>query len=370
MGQEEGGSPISKRYAVIIIVMVVSCIVLIGISYLMLDILSGMVVTPKTLVKEVAGEGALSVPLEGMVVLSMQVSEGGRFLAYMAKPEAGGNAVLRVVGLEGESREALFDLEIQGTRLAWLGSSTNLVYEDAGDIHLLGVVEGTSENLTASPAYDADPIPSPDGRYILWTISGRGSESERPGFWVMAADGSGKEFLADTQALPAWDPAGGKVVSRSDIISYSMDEDISCFLQMAIPGREGWEYYAECDSDVRYIWWPAQDNLLYVAPEAVKDQDTIKGVWVLVEEPGKLKRVASTDGLGGDTALYLFYPSLQGERLAYVGDEGMEYMDYEERAIYRYPGLGARPPLAWNEAAGEIYYSGQGGIYRVALGGE
>ena len=41
--------------------MVASCIVLVGISYFILDILSGIVIVPKTDVEEVFDEGVLSV---------------------------------------------------------------------------------------------------------------------------------------------------------------------------------------------------------------------------------------------------------------------------------------------------------------------
>ncbi len=91
MKRSEGSGPISKRYIVIIIVMVAACIVLVGISYLMLDVLSGMVITPKTPVEEVAREGELAVPLEGAEMLSMQVSVDGRFLAYIATRQSGGS---------------------------------------------------------------------------------------------------------------------------------------------------------------------------------------------------------------------------------------------------------------------------------------
>lgn len=347
--------------------MVASCAILVGISYFMLDILSGMVVTPKTQVKEVTAEGTLSVPLEDTEVRSMQVSGDGRLLAYIGgQPK--GSAVLRVVELGGGLRTA-FSGEVDGAKLAWLGDTPYLVYEDGGDIQLLDVAQGASENLTASPAYDGNPIPSPDGRYILWTISQQGA-SESPDFWVMDADGSGKTLLAEAQALAVWDPAGGKVISRHDTALSAADDDYRYFLQIAVPGREGWEYYVECDGEVRFIWWPAQDTVLYLAPIPIKGQDMVKGIWYRAEPPDVLKKVASTDGLGYDEAYYRFYPAREEERLAYVGEKGLEYMDYEERIIYRYPDLGAEAPLAWDEVANELYYTGPEGIYRVALGGE
>jgi hypothetical protein len=364
----ERRTPISKRYMVIIVVMVASCIVLVGISYLMLDILSGMVVTPKTRVKEMASEGVLFVPIEGGEILSMQVSGNGRLLAYIEMPVSGGSAVLRVAELDSDGR-TIFEQEIGGKRLAWLGDTSDLVFEDGGDIHLLEAEAGEQENLTASPAYDSDPIPSPDGRYILWTVSPPAAAGEPSDFWLMQADGADKAFLAEAQALAVWDSSGGRVMSRHKT-SISAGEGLyRYFLKTAVPGGQGWEHYADCDGEVSFIWWPSRDTVLYVGPLLVKEQDMVKGVWSRVEQPDRIKKVASTDGLGYSAAYYSFYPSRRDGRLVYVGEKGLEYLDYEERVIYRYPQLEARIPLAWNEVANEIYYVGPEGIYRVGAGG-
>ena len=361
----EGSRPISKRYVVVIIVMVVACIMLVGISYLMLDILSGMVVTPKTRVEETAAAGTLIVPLHDTVIRCMQVSVDGRYLAYIEETEAGGNSVLQVIELDGERRD-VFEKEIDGERLAWLGGSPGLVYEDDGDIHRLDAAVGTGENLTASPEYDNDPIPSPDGGYVLWTRAFGGSSD----FWVMGANGADKTIVADAQDLAVWDPVGLRVMSRSDTAAFSGEESDRDILQTAVPGQERWEVYAECEGEVEFIWWPARDTVLYVGPLAVKGGDVIKGVWSRVELPDRIKEVASTDGLGSDVSNYLFYPARDDELLAYVGENGLEYLDYEERIIHRYTSLEAEPPLAWNEADGELFYVGMDGIYLVELGEE
>jgi hypothetical protein len=95
----------------------------------------------------------------------------------------------------------------------------------------------------------------------------------------------------------------------------------------------------------------------------------VRGVWFLVKDPESLKKVASTDALDQDDSRYRFFPSRVGERLAYVGNYGLEYIDYGERSIYRFAVEEPRVPLAWNEAREEIYYLGREGIYRVSLKG-
>ncbi|MDD3717437.1 MAG: hypothetical protein PHP28_02090 [Actinomycetota bacterium] len=354
---------------VIVIVMVASCILLVGISYFMLDILSGMIVVPKTKVKEIAGEGELVVPVEEAEVLCMQASADGRFLAFIGGTEGSEGAVLRVVGLDGDAG-AVFEREISGRRLAWLGDTSRVAFEDADDIHLLDMDGTETRNLTESPEKDSDPIPSPDGRYILWTVSPAAASGDAPAFWLMGAEGEDKTFLAEAQDLAAWDTSGLGIISRRGTAVIGEEESYRHLLQTAVPGRRGWEHYADCEGEVYFIWWLREDTVLYVGPTFVKGQDRVKGTWSRVEPPDKIKRVASTDGLGYEISYYDFYPSRTDERLAYVGERGLEYLDHGERVIYRYTGLEARTPLAWNEAANEILFVGRGGIRRMGAGGD
>ena len=345
--------------------MVVACIVLVGISYIMLDILSGMVVTPKTQVEERADPGTLVVPLRDAAVRCMQVSGDGRYLAYIEETEAGGVFTLQVIELNGE-RSSIFEKGIDGEKLAWLGVSSELVYEDGGDIYSLDPASGTGENLTASPAYDSDPVPSPDGRYVLWTRTFEGSSD----FWVVGADGSDGTLLVDAQDLVVWDPAGSRIMSRRDPAASSGEEEGRDILQTAAPGQGRWEEYAECEGEVEFIWWLSPDTVLYVGPQTVKGGDAVKGVWSRIEPPDRIKKVASTEGLGSDVSYYLFYPSREKGLLAYVGEKGLEYLDYEERIIHRFISLEAEPPLAWNEADDALCYVGPDGIYMVEAGEE
>jgi len=350
----------------IIIAMVAVCIVLVAISYIMLDVLSGIVVVPKTRVEEVYSAGELAITLEDAEIRSMQVSGDGRFLALIEGMRGGGRAVLRVFEMEGERRE-VHSQEIEGSQLAWLGYTQYLVFENQGDIFTFDPEQGASENLTSSSAYDSGPLPSPDGRYILWTVSNGSSVSSSAEFWVMAVDGSGKQFLAGAQALAAWDPAGGLVISLHDRGDGDTGAEYLNLLQTAVLGSEGWDDYIELDNEVEYIWWPAQDTVLCIGPESIKGEEAINGVWFRVMPPDQIRKVGSTEGLGLELNYYIFYPSRTEQRLAYVGRKGLEYFDYEERTVYRYPELGARPPLAWNDIGGELYFVGPDGIYRIAL---
>ncbi len=351
-----------------IIVITVSCLVLVGISYIMLDVLSGLVVTPKTPVREISTEAQLIVPVEAGEIIYMQVSGDGRFIAYEERRVADGTVVLNVVA-SGDGQAASISRQVDGDSLSWLGETSSLAYEDGGDIYLLDVEDGAGTNLTSSEASDADPIPSPDGRYILWTVIPEDVSAEEAELWVMDADGSGQVLLAEFQNLPTWDPAGGKVASRGDTAISETEGSYRHTIQTAVLGREGWSYYGDADGDVRFIWWPLQDELLYISPESGDGDKEVRGVWTRVEPPEGLKRVASTDGLGYEEEYYRFYPARGEERVAYVGEEGLEVMDYAERVIYRYPAIRAEVPLAWDETRNDIYFSTPQGIYRLELEG-
>jgi len=197
-----------------------------------------------------------------------------------------------------------------------------------------------------------------------------GEGAEGAEFWVMDADGSNQRFLAEYQDLPTWDPAGGKVASRQAKALSAMEGSYRYTIQTAVPGTQGWSYYGEPDGEVRFIWWPLQDELLYVSPESGGGDEGVRGVWVRVEPPEGLKRVASTDGLSYEEAYYRFYPARGEERVAYVGEKGLEVMDYGERTIYRYAKIKAETPLAWDETRNELYFNTPQGIYRLELEGD
>ncbi len=342
-----------------------ACLVLVGIGYLMLDVLSELVATPRTPVREVFAGGEQAVPLSGKAVVCMQASEDGLLLAYVDQGLEGGETALNIVGLEGRAGQ-VFSKPVKGRCLAWLGMGHSLVYEDGGDIYRLDADTGEETNLTASQDQDGEPLPSPDGRRILWTRTVFEPGEWKQELWVMNPDGSEKEFVASGADLVTWDPSGSRVVSRYQT-SGAGGGEASTFLQITTPGMGRWELYVDCGGDALYVWWPRQDKLIFVSPQKPGGQDGPIGVWVLIQEPSSLKKVASSSGLGSDAYFYRFFPSRAGAKLAYVGEKGLECMDYDAKTIYRFPGLEAELPLAWNEKAGEILYTRPDGIYAVAL---
>ncbi|NPV60535.1 MAG: hypothetical protein HPY75_12865 [Actinobacteria bacterium] len=349
--------------------MMAACVVLVGISYLMLDILSGMVVVPRTPVREVESPGELVLPATGMEIVAMDVSSDGEMIALLERPAQGGISRLSVLTVSGGGG-AFYEREVSGRSLAWLYGSRRLVYEDGGDIHLLDAESTQTMELTKGPEIDYDPLPSPDGRHILWTMSEKGAQAGGAAeIWVMDSGGGDPRMLAPLAELAAWDPSGGKVISRGKGYGTGDDRGSEYYLQVAEPGKEGWEYLAPCEGEPRFLWWPALGETLYVAPWRSSDQARTRAVWFKVGETGEAEKAATSESLGDDSSRYRFYPSRRGARVAYVGERGLEYLDYEQKRIYRFTRVSASSPLAWDEAGGWLFYCGEGGVYRVAFRG-
>ncbi len=359
---ERGGFEISRRFLTVVLAMLASCVILVGLSWYLLNLLSGMVRFPNTPV-EVSGEvGELLIPLEEEAI-SMQASLDGRYLAVVTRYEEKGN-ILQVLDLE--SGEAVWKKEIDGQRASWLGSQRILIFEDGGDIFSLDV-EGNElwpANLTRSGDRDIDPLPSPDGEHILWTrLPSVGGEAE---FWVMEADGEGLRSVGNRKDLATWSPDGKSLISVERRYSSGGEGEGGTYLQRTGLDGEGWRHYADCSRWVGFLWWPEQEEVLYVAPYRVGEET--RAVWFRVNPGGKDEKEASTEGLARDTSLYLFYPERRGSRLAYWGERGLEIYDRRKGIIKRYPELERTGlPLAWREERDEILWQGPGGVYRLGL---
>ncbi|MDY6794426.1 MAG: hypothetical protein SWK76_03965 [Actinomycetota bacterium] len=339
-----------------------------GISYVMLEILSGIVTIPKTEVREVRAEAELVLSLDEGDITAMQLSADGAYLAYIARGESG-ETELRVLDME-EDLALVWSRVIKGDTLAWLGSYPELVYEDGGDISILDMETSESINLTQSEALDYDPLPTPDGRRILWANSSayEGSEgSETPELQVMDKTGSDKRMLATYAPLAIWDPEGLRVLSKQTFV-ITEEESENDYLQVAEPGGGGWELFTKGKGEVHYIWWPRGGALYYITTHLNEANAEVRGLIMQVDDydPAVQRDVASTDSLGYREEYYTFYPSRVGERLAYVGSEGLECLDMEDKIIQRFPDLEAETPLAWEEGAEFIYFVGPDGIYRVS----
>ena len=142
---------------------------------------------PRPIAEQVAGisdaaTGQFSVSDTGTLVYRMAI-ENKRQLTWYSRE---GN----LVGRPGEAAP-------YGTmKVAPDGSKAVVVQIDPrqrnnSDLWVVDLTSGASTRFTFDPAFDGQPVWSPDGRYIAW-MSGRGGKT---GFYRKAADGSGEDEL-------------------------------------------------------------------------------------------------------------------------------------------------------------------------------
>ncbi len=343
--------------------MLASCFILVGLSYYLLNLFSGMVAVPRTPVEEKDDRGELFLPLEEEITW-METSLDGRFLAAVARGREASHWLL-VLDLENGGR-VVWSRQVGGDRARWAGGSLTLVFEDGGDILALDLERDppTPAELTSGPEYDEDPVPSPDGRHVLWRASagsGRGGELR-----VMRLDGGEKRILGPGEEPTAWDPTGTRLICMVPLDGSAVGESGKPLLQeVDIQTGTCVDRYP-CREEARYLWWPEPGAFLYVAPYT-RGEET-RAVWFEVKPSGEEEKKASTDGVDADFSPQLFCPERGGPRLAYRGLKGLEILDIRRWVIIRYPHAGMTgAPLTWRESAGEIMWWEPGGIYRLSL---
>jgi Tol biopolymer transport system component len=112
----------------------------------------------------------------------------------------------KFLGNVGPSQGALDYLRISpdGTRLA----ATREEPDGRSDIFVLNLARASETRLTSGPAYNANPVWSPDGTQIAFSSNRDGG----PNLYVRAADGSGSDRLllknADRKWPRDWSPDG------------------------------------------------------------------------------------------------------------------------------------------------------------------
>lgn len=339
--------------------MLASCFILVGLSYYLLNLFSGMVAAPRTPVEEREEGGELLLPLEEELTW-MESSLDGRYLAAVSPGDAGSGRLM-ILDLEDAGRK-VWSKEISGDRAHWVGSSLILVFEDGGDIFSLDLGQEPPGlvNLTGGPEYEKDPLPSPDGRYVLYAASTRDGEGSE--FRVMDLESGETLTLGAGKEPVAWDPTGIRLVCLASLDG--AEEGDACIIQEADTRSGTWTERYHCEEEVRYLWWPELGGFYYLAP--YRQGERTRAVWFEVRPTGKGEKRASTDGLGADFSGSIFRPMRGGPLLAYPGVTGLEIMDIRLRRIIRFTRAGtADAVLAWREDAGELLWWEPGGIYRL-----
>ena len=76
--------------------------------------------------------------------------------------------------------------------------SQRLDFDLLGDLYTVSASGGDARRLTSGPAFDSQPVYSPDGRRIAWLSDASGAES----IWVADADGSEAQRVSPDDGDP------------------------------------------------------------------------------------------------------------------------------------------------------------------------
>jgi TolB protein len=169
--------------------------------------------------------------------IDAQWSPDGTLLSFSRRPPYpvdDSPSTIWIVRSDGTQARPL----VPGFDARWSPDGTKLVYDDEGDLFVVGADGSGSRRLLATPAVEQPAGWSPDGRKILFTrYSG---PERRETIYVMNADGTGARRLARGIAA-CWSPDGAKILYTIAFASglYVMDANGSH--KRRIPGVAGSE---------------------------------------------------------------------------------------------------------------------------------
>lgn len=141
----------------------------------------------------------------------------GQWIVYMSQGENGWAVALS--DINGRNQRLVVDQLGDETFPVFAPNGDTIIYQYAPpggnhDIYTISWTGGTPQQLTTNPSRDANPVFSPDGRYIAFESNRNGNYE----VYVMLADGSDVENITNNPAddqLPAFSPDGQWILFQS-----------------------------------------------------------------------------------------------------------------------------------------------------------
>lgn len=350
--------------------MLLSAVILVSISFMAIKLLSGVVVTPPTPLRELSNQPVESWSLPGETVTQLQVSPEGDRVALLSTNETTGEKLLRIYSLASQ-HELLLTRTVKGYRLGWLpvaGGPSSLVFEDAGGIWRLDGVDREPVVLAAGiPDFNSDPLPSPDGSWILWKKA-VAEEGGRVSMWIMKPDGSLQHKISDIRDYMAWSPDSTALATYQQATHSTSSPNDYYIEKISLTGESG-GLLAQSKGEVRYIDWLDPQAMLYVSMYIAADGSKVDGVVykVILGEKVSQKALGTLKSLNDPKQAYVFYLSKERERLAYLGVNGLEFYDIAGQKVYRETLVPSFTALDWLPGGEGLIYARSGIIYTMKV---
>ncbi len=234
---------------------------------------------------------------EGLI--AFQTYRGGNYEIYGVKPDGSGLRNLT----RSPACDALPAWSPDGRRIAFERNVRGVSARES-DIWVMNADGGNQRDLTRNKWFDGDPAWSSDGRQIAYE-STRDGDSE---IWVIRSDGTGVRRLTNNDFFdgdPAWSPGGRKIAFTSD-----RDGNKEIYL-MNPDGSDQENLTRNPYDDVDPAWAPSGNLLVFTSTRDGNPELYVASLTV------PATRITARAGLDGLAAW-----SPDGRQIAFVADVG------------------------------------------------
>lgn len=315
-------------------------------------------------------------PLALSLILSLRAQE-----AAPAPPEAE-PAAWDVSAPHGATHDVRIDVR-EGTWMSVSVHGETVLFDLLGDLWRVPLGGGEAVLLSGGPAWETNPVFSPDGEQIAFVSDRGGSEQ----IWVMNADGTGARQLTDDKGArftdPVWDPTGPWILGRRrtvDTRSIGVTEIWQIHLEggkgFALTSKDEHPHAGEATARGDQLWFSSRHGRFEY------NHDPVGGLWDVVRldrRTGELRTVLTG---AGSAAAPLISPD--GKRLIFLsrdrtatqleelelatGERRVLLTDLDHDELEAFALHGTYPRMDWTDAGELVYWSG-GRLWRLAAGG-
>ncbi|MEQ9105539.1 MAG: amidohydrolase family protein [Rhodothermales bacterium] len=264
-----------------------------------------------------------------------------------------------------------------------------IVFDLLGDLYTMPIGGGRATPLTSGPAWDVQPVFSPDGSRIAFTSDRAGGDN----IWTVARDGSDpKQITKESFRLlngPAWTPDGqyllarkhftsGRSLGAGEVWMYHASGTASGGLQLTERKNDQQDQGNEIavSPDGRYVYYSEDmsggstfeynkdpNGQIYVIRRL--DRETGRTESYVTGAGGSARATPSPDGkklafvrrVRDKSTIYLFDTTTGRQRMVY---DGLDRDQQEAWAIF-----GVYPRMDWTPDGRSIVFWAGGGIHRL-----